>query len=178
MISPTPGFFFDRRRVKSVFQFPEQTKPISLAVDVPGGVFCSDAGAVKELSRGRPAGLILHSALPLQFYFFFDEDGLPGRPTTHSKAMAAVMIGAAVGGVAAVVAAPVLLGAVGFTGAGIAAGSVAAKMMSAAAIANGGGVAAGSLVAIGQSAGMAGLSTISNVILGTVGSAVGALLFI
>lgn len=50
-------------------------------------------------------------------------------------------------------AAPVVLGAVGFTGTGIAASSIAAKMMSAAAIANGGGVAAGSLVATLQSAG-------------------------
>lgn len=45
------------------------------------------------------------------------------------------------------------IGALGFTSAGIAAGSVAAKMMSAAAIANGGGVAAGSSVAVLQSIG-------------------------
>ena len=48
---------------------------------------------------------------------------------------------------------PVVLGAMGFTGAGIAASSLAAKMMSAAAVANGGGVAAGSLVATLQSVG-------------------------
>ena len=48
---------------------------------------------------------------------------------------------------------PAVLGAVGFTGAGIAASSLAAKMMSAAAVANGGGVAAGSLVATLQSVG-------------------------
>ena len=48
---------------------------------------------------------------------------------------------------------PAVLGAVGFTGAGIAASSFAAKMMSAAAVANGGGVAAGSLVATLQSVG-------------------------
>lgn len=48
---------------------------------------------------------------------------------------------------------PAAVGAVGFTGAGIAAGSIGAKMMSAAAIANGGGVASGSLVAILQSIG-------------------------
>lgn len=47
--------------------------------------------------------------------------------------------GAVVGGVGAVVAAPVVLTGVGFTGAGIAAGSWAASMMSAAAAANGGG---------------------------------------
>ena len=55
--------------------------------------------------------------------------------------------------VVAVAAVPVVLGAVGFTGAGIAASSIAAKMMSVAAIANGGGVAAGSLVATLQSVG-------------------------
>ena len=49
--------------------------------------------------------------------------------------------------------APIALSAVGFTGAGIAAGSIAAKMMSAAAIANGGGIAAGGLVATLQSVG-------------------------
>ena len=55
--------------------------------------------------------------------------------------------------VAGVVGAPFVLGAIGFTSAGIAAGSYAASMMSAAAVANGGGVAAGSLVAICQAAG-------------------------
>ncbi|XP_012967620.1 interferon alpha-inducible protein 27-like protein 2 [Mesocricetus auratus] len=84
------------------------------------------------------------------------------------------IVSAAIGGVGAVIAFPVVLGAVGFTGAGIAAGSMAAKMMSAAAIANGGGVAAGSLVAILQSVGAAGLSTTSNIILGSVGAVVGA----
>ncbi|XP_053254779.1 interferon alpha-inducible protein 27-like protein 2A isoform X2 [Podarcis raffonei] len=69
----------------------------------------------------------------------------------------AVLGGAA--GLVATVAVPVALGAAGFTGAGIAAGSLAAKMMSAAAIANGGGVAAGSVVAALQSVGAAGLST-------------------
>uniref|UniRef100_A0A8C5SX38 Uncharacterized protein n=1 Tax=Laticauda laticaudata TaxID=8630 RepID=A0A8C5SX38_LATLA len=53
----------------------------------------------------------------------------------------------------AVIGVPLVLSAVGFTAAGIAAGSLAAKMMSVAAIANGGGVAAGSIVALGQSAG-------------------------
>lgn len=87
------------------------------------------------------------------------------------KAAAAV-----VGGALAVGAAPLLLGAAGFTGAGIAASSLAAKMMSAAAIAHGGGVPAGSLVAALQSAGAAGLSTSSNILLASVGSALGALL--
>ncbi|POI35011.1 hypothetical protein CIB84_001238 [Bambusicola thoracicus] len=63
------------------------------------------------------------------------------------------------GGVAtglALVAVPVTVWTLGFTAAGISAGSIAAKMMSAAAIANGGGVAAGSTVAVLQSLGMDG----------------------
>ena len=52
-----------------------------------------------------------------------------------------------------VAAVPPVLGAVGFSGTGIAASSLAAKMMSLSAIANGGGVAAGSLVATLQSVG-------------------------
>ncbi|XP_023061313.1 interferon alpha-inducible protein 27-like protein 2 [Piliocolobus tephrosceles] len=83
---------------------------------------------------------------------------------------------AAVGGALAVGAVPVVLSAMGFTGAGIAASSIAAKMMSAAAIANGGGVSAGSLVAILQSVGAAGLSTSSNILLASVGSVLGACL--
>uniref|UniRef100_A0A4W2G9Q8 Interferon alpha-inducible protein 27-like protein 2 n=1 Tax=Bos indicus x Bos taurus TaxID=30522 RepID=A0A4W2G9Q8_BOBOX len=69
---------------------------------------------------------------------------------------------------------PVVLGAMGFTGAGIAASSIAAKMMSVAAVANGGGVAAGSLVATLQSVGAAGLSTSSNILLGSAGAKIGA----
>ncbi|XP_034848491.1 interferon alpha-inducible protein 27-like protein 2 isoform X2 [Mirounga leonina] len=87
--------------------------------------------------------------------------------------MQRVAAGAVLGGVAAVAAVPVVLGAVGFTGAGIAASSLAAKMMSAAAVANGGGVAAGSLVATLQSVGAAGLSTSSNILLASVGSVFG-----
>uniref|UniRef100_A0A2K5F6S1 Interferon alpha inducible protein 27 like 2 n=1 Tax=Aotus nancymaae TaxID=37293 RepID=A0A2K5F6S1_AOTNA len=83
---------------------------------------------------------------------------------------------AAVGGALAVGAVPVVLSAMGFTGAGIAASSIAAKMMSAAAIANGGGISAGSLVATLQSVGAAGLSTSSNVLLASVGSVMGAYL--
>ncbi|XP_040599340.1 interferon alpha-inducible protein 27-like protein 2A [Mesocricetus auratus] len=84
--------------------------------------------------------------------------------------MPGVIIGAAIGGALAVIAAPIALGTMGFTGAGIAAASIAVNMMSAAAIANGGGVAAGSLVATLQSVGVAGLSTSSNIILGSVGA--------
>ena len=56
-------------------------------------------------------------------------------------------------GTGAVVSVPVAISAVGFTGAGIAAGSYAAGMMSASAVASGGGVAAGSAVAVAQSIG-------------------------
>ncbi|XP_021081837.1 interferon alpha-inducible protein 27-like protein 2A [Mesocricetus auratus] len=89
--------------------------------------------------------------------------------------MLSVIIGAAIGGAGTLIAAPIALGAVGFTGAGIAAGSIAANMMSAAAIANGGGVAAGSLVATLQS-GVVGFSITANTILDSVGAANGALL--
>ncbi|XP_007648146.1 interferon alpha-inducible protein 27-like protein 2A [Cricetulus griseus] len=90
--------------------------------------------------------------------------------------MLGTIVGAAIGGAMAVIAPPVVLGAMGFTETGIAAGSIAAKMMAAAAIASGNGVAAGSLVATLQSVGAAGLSTSSNIILGSVGAAVMALL--
>uniref|UniRef100_A0A8C9B818 Uncharacterized protein n=1 Tax=Phocoena sinus TaxID=42100 RepID=A0A8C9B818_PHOSS len=66
---------------------------------------------------------------------------------------------------------PVVLGAAGFTRAGITASSLAAKMMSAAAMANGGGVAAGSPVATLQSVGSGGLSLSSKVLLGSTGFA-------
>ncbi|XP_071309323.1 interferon alpha-inducible protein 27-like protein 2A isoform X3 [Agelaius tricolor] len=98
-----------------------------------------------------------------------------------------LIIGSAIGGAAAkdrssdglaLVGLPVFIGALGFTGAGIAAGSVAAKMMSAAAIANGGGVAAGSTVAVLQSIGAAGLSVGAKVgltaALSSAGAATGA----
>ncbi|XP_041335392.1 interferon alpha-inducible protein 27-like protein 2A [Pyrgilauda ruficollis] len=89
------------------------------------------------------------------------------------------VIGATVGAGLALVGLPVCLGALGFTGAGIAAGSVAAKMMSAAAIANGGGVAAGSTVAVLQSIGAAGLSVGAKAgltaVLGAAGAASGEL---
>ncbi|XP_045058064.2 interferon alpha-inducible protein 27, mitochondrial isoform X2 [Desmodus rotundus] len=93
--------------------------------------------------------------------------GLKSMP----KAAAAI-----IGGVVAVAAVPVVLGTMGFTGAGIAASSLAAKMMSVAAIANGGGVAAGSLVATLQSVGAAGLSMPSKIFLGSVGSALASLM--
>ncbi|XP_062889760.1 interferon alpha-inducible protein 27-like protein 2A isoform X2 [Mobula hypostoma] len=87
-----------------------------------------------------------------------------------------LLLGAGTGAVAAVAALPAVLGAVGFTSTGIAAGTIAAKMMSGAAVANGGGVAAGSTVAVLQSIGAAGLSTAANAALGTAGAVVGAIL--
>ncbi|XP_026166364.1 interferon alpha-inducible protein 27-like protein 2A [Mastacembelus armatus] len=86
---------------------------------------------------------------------------------------------ALVGGVAAVgavVAAPYALAVIGFTKAGILAGSIAAKLMSWAAISNGGGVAAGSLVAFFQSLGAAGVSAATTVAVGGIGAAVGWLI--
>ncbi|XP_071800948.1 uncharacterized protein [Asterias amurensis] len=77
-------------------------------------------------------------------------------------------------GVGAVVAAPCVLTAVGFTAGGIAAGSYAAGMMSSAAIANGGAIAAGSGVAVLQSVGAAGLGAAGTVAVGGAGAAAGA----
>uniref|UniRef100_A0A3P9QET8 Interferon alpha-inducible protein 27-like protein 2 n=1 Tax=Poecilia reticulata TaxID=8081 RepID=A0A3P9QET8_POERE len=77
------------------------------------------------------------------------------------------------GAVGAVLMAPVILSAIGFTSAGIAGGSYAASMMSSAATANGGGVAAGSLVAILQSAGASGFTEIANTVLASIGGALG-----
>ncbi|XP_072373580.1 interferon alpha-inducible protein 27-like protein 2A isoform X1 [Scyliorhinus torazame] len=90
----------------------------------------------------------------------------------QQKIMLGVVVAVTAAG--AIAAAPVVLGLVGFTSAGIASGSVAAGMMSAAAVANGGGVAAGSLVALLQSAGAVGLSAGTKVVLGIGGALVGS----
>ncbi|CAC5417419.1 unnamed protein product [Mytilus coruscus] len=66
-----------------------------------------------------------------------------------------------------IAATPLVLGAAGFTGSGIAAGSMAARMMAWSAAANGGGVAAGGVVATLQSAGAAGLSLGTKTVIGT-----------
>lgn len=89
-----------------------------------------------------------------------------------------VLRGAALGtlaGLAATAAVPPLAGVLGFTGAGIAAGSTAASLMSASAIASGGGVVAGSLVAVLQSVGAAGLSA-ATYAAGTIGGTAGGML--
>ncbi|XP_006027061.1 interferon alpha-inducible protein 27-like protein 2B [Alligator sinensis] len=105
-----------------------------------------------------------------------DESSEQDLGKSETKGISKIKTGIAVvaGAGISVVAAPLVLGAVGFTGAGIAAGSLAANMMSVAAIANGGGVAAGSMVAVLQSAGAAGLSLTTNIGLGAVGGGVGA----
>ena len=73
-----------------------------------------------------------------------------------------------------IVAAPVAVSTLGFTTAGIGAGSLAASMISTAAIANGDGIAAGSVVAVLQSVGAAGLGTVGTAVVGAVGAAAGA----
>lgn len=84
--------------------------------------------------------------------------------------------GGVVAGGLAVAAAPLVLSVAGFTAGGIGVGSIAAQWMSWAAIANGGGVAAGGLFSALQSAGMAGISTATNLLIGTAaGTAGGAL---
>ncbi|CAL4078311.1 unnamed protein product [Meganyctiphanes norvegica] len=99
-----------------------------------------------------------------------------GMSDTTKKILTGVGIGVGtvVTGVAAVLAAPVVLTGIGFTSAGIAAGSFAASMMSAAALAEGGGVAAGSLVALLQSAGAVGLGAGAAAGVGAAGATVGA----
>nr|XP_034319491.1 uncharacterized protein LOC117680554 [Crassostrea gigas]XP_034319492.1 uncharacterized protein LOC117680554 [Crassostrea gigas] len=87
-----------------------------------------------------------------------------------------VIGGGVVAGGLAVAAAPLVLSVAGFTAGGIGVGSIAAQWMSWAAIANGGGVAAGGLFSALQSAGMAGISTATNLLIGTAaGTAGGAL---
>ncbi|XP_075029295.1 interferon alpha-inducible protein 27-like protein 2A [Calonectris borealis] len=85
-------------------------------------------------------------------------------------------IGAIAGIGFATVIVPAVLCTLGFTSAGIAAGSVAAKMMSLSAIANGGGIAAGSLVATAQSLGVTGLSTAAKAAVTATGAAIASVL--
>ncbi|OPJ71764.1 interferon alpha-inducible protein 27-like protein 2 isoform A [Patagioenas fasciata monilis] len=115
----------------------------------------------------RPAGRVVAGLFRFRHHF-----GATGSATAMEN-IARMTIGAAVGAGLLLVGIPLAIGALGFTSAGIAAGSVAAKMMSAAAIANGGGVAAGSTVAVLQSIGAAGMSLGAKIGLGTLGSAAG-----
>ncbi|XP_063882627.1 uncharacterized protein LOC135112269 [Scylla paramamosain] len=77
--------------------------------------------------------------------------------------------------VGVMIATPFVLPAIGFTSAGIAAGSLAGTMMSSAAIANGGAIAAGSTVAVLQSAGaVAGAAAAAGLDVGAEAAALGA----
>jgi len=78
------------------------------------------------------------------------------------------------GGATAIVGVPVLIGALGYKAAGIAASSYAAKLMTAFAVANGGGVAAGGLVAVLQSIAAGGMGAVLTVSVGVGGAVVGA----
>ncbi|KAM4598593.1 uncharacterized protein ACJ7VT_022049 isoform 2-T3 [Polymixia lowei] len=97
------------------------------------------------------------------------------KPSMPKTTVALLVGGAIIGGVGAVVVAPFVLTGIGFTSAGITAGSYAAAMMSSAAVANGGAVATGSTVAILQSAGVLGLSTVATTAVGAAGAAGGGL---
>ncbi|XP_036810825.1 uncharacterized protein LOC110497998 isoform X1 [Oncorhynchus mykiss] len=107
---------------------------------------CRTASFHQEQRLSRRLKTINDQGLPLN-------NAYNGKLFESKKMVSVSVIAMAVGtGTAAVLIAPVALGAMGFGAAGVAAGSTAAGMMSSAAVANGGGVAAGSLVAALQSA--------------------------
>ena len=83
------------------------------------------------------------------------------------------VVGGAAGAAAVVVGAPVIVGALGFTSIGPAAGSFAAAKMSAIALAGNGGVTAGSSYALIQSAAMTG-SFCSTTVLAAASATAGA----
>eukprot|EP01119_Soliformovum_irregulare_P024438 TRINITY_DN875_c0_g2_i1.p1 TRINITY_DN875_c0_g2~~TRINITY_DN875_c0_g2_i1.p1 ORF type:complete len:290 (+),score=56.48 TRINITY_DN875_c0_g2_i1:154-1023(+) len=99
------------------------------------------------------------------------ETKIPISEETMSKLKTATIGGAsaAVGGIAAVLAAPAVLSAAGFGAGGIVGGSVAAAWM-----ASSGPIAAGSTFALLQSAGAAGLGTAATGGLAAIGAAVSA----
>ena len=82
--------------------------------------------------------------------------------SSAKRALPYVPVGLAAG-TAAVVAAPLVLGAVGFTAGGVAAGSIAAFIQS---TVYGGSVASGSAFALAQSAGATGIGVAGNVAIG------------
>ncbi|KAM6235399.1 uncharacterized protein M6G45_013663 [Spheniscus humboldti] len=96
----------------------------------------------------------------------------PGQPTMDFLCPA---IGVAIG-IGLTAAMPAALGDLGFTKAGITAGSVAARLMSLAAMANGGRVAAGSLVAIAQLLEAAGVPTAVMAALSAIGAVIRAMI--
>uniref|UniRef100_A0A4W2G8N7 Interferon alpha-inducible protein 27-like protein 2 n=1 Tax=Bos indicus x Bos taurus TaxID=30522 RepID=A0A4W2G8N7_BOBOX len=106
-----------------------------------------------------------------------DDFGSDPRDPPNFYRYAGMTAAAVIGGVMAVRAVPELLDTVGFTRKGISRSSLAAEMMSSTARANGGGVPSGSLVSNLQSKGATGLSTPSNILLGSAGALLGALLW-
>lgn len=85
---------------------------------------------------------IIYSEFQRIFFIFYFRKSI-FKKSKRKSILKKVAIGVGVtvlGGAAAIVAAPLVLGAVGFGAGGIAGGSVAAAWMSSAAIANGGGM--------------------------------------
>ncbi|KAJ8333219.1 hypothetical protein SKAU_G00421150 [Synaphobranchus kaupii] len=116
------------------------------------------------LARLEPVGEAIKSA---------DKSLRKARKTRRILTGVGTAVGIVAGAGLAVVAVPVAVVGLGFTAAGITAGSTAAGMMSAAAIANGGAVAAGSAVAVLQSLGAVGLSATAAAVVSSVGATIG-----
>jgi len=123
--------------------------------------------------------VILDTSCQYEVYAIIDENQIDNKKKPKISTSTMVKVGATIGvvvvGGGAIIAAPFVLTAVGFTSAGIAAGSAAAGMMSSAAIANGGAIAAGSTVAVLQSVGAAGLGVTGAAAVGGAGAATGGI---
>ncbi|GFT07154.1 hypothetical protein NPIL_178841 [Nephila pilipes] len=104
---------------------------------------------------------------PFAFKLEYWIDKMPFVETATLILGAKFVAGAVVGAVATMVAAPVVLLAVGFTPAGVAAGSIAAAVHNSIGV-----VSAGSVFAALQSAGAAGIGFLTNIGLVSAGSAV------
>uniref|UniRef100_A0A6J0U759 Uncharacterized protein isoform X1 n=1 Tax=Pogona vitticeps TaxID=103695 RepID=A0A6J0U759_9SAUR len=136
-----------------------QPPPKARAMDEAGKTPALGRGALRKGLRGWRRGARLLRKESLRRLANMGKGGL---------------IGGALGIGLTACAIPALLGVVGFTSGGIAAGSFAAKMMSASAVAAGGGVPAGSTVAVLQSVGAAGLATSTKAGVTAVTASVGA----